>query len=172
VLIAPIAHLAEIELADANRALERWEHAMGACRRPNFDLWSHGLFEHGELIAVALSSSLICEHVAGFGRDEAFELARLCAARPHINRVMLRLWREMVFPPLCRVRGWSWAVSYQDEKLHSGNTYRHDGWVRLARSRSGTDARSGKRGRNKTIWGWHADAEKRRARAMDAARAA
>jgi hypothetical protein len=50
-----------------------------------------------------------------------------------------------------------WAVSYQDEALHDGDTYRFDGWTRLARSRSGTDHRSGKRDRNKTIWDWNAD---------------
>lgn len=160
-LIAPIAHVEAIEMSTCNAALTRWGHQMGPCNRPNGFLWGHGLFEHGELVAVTVSSALINETCAGLSRVEAFELARLCASRPHLCRVMLRLWREFVFPPLCRVHGWQWAISYQDQGLHTGNTYRFDGWVQLGQSHSGTDTRSGRKGRNKTIWGWNESHEAR-----------
>jgi antitoxin VapB len=163
-LIAPISHLAEIDLSEANKALVAWGHKMGPCNRPNGDMWAHGLFAHGRLAAVAIGSALISANVAGISRQDAFELARLCAARPDLCRVMLRLWREFAFPDLCRAKGWTWAISYQDEALHSGDTYRFDGWLMLKEhARSGTDQRSGRKGRSKTIWGWHSDPEIRRA---------
>jgi hypothetical protein len=154
VSLAPsIISLDQIELREANALLVLWDHQMGACNRPNGDTRAHGLFLHGKLVSVAITASLIAETCAGFNRSEAMELARLCACRPDINRVMLRLWRISVFPAFGR----DWAVSYQDEALHTGNTYRLDGWIRLARSRSGTDQRSGRKGRSKTIWGWNSD---------------
>jgi len=159
-LIDPIQHLAQIDLAEANQLLVKWGHKMGACNRPNGAIYAHAMFIHGQPAALAIGSSLIRETAAGFTRAEALELARLCAARPDLNRVMLRLWRECVFPAF----GCGWAISYQDEAMHTGDIYRFDGWVRLARSRSGTDARSGRKGRNKTIWGWHADKAIRLAR--------
>lgn len=64
--------------------------------------------------------------------------------------MVLRLWREFVFPAM----GYQFAISYQDAALHSGNLYRFDGWTRIGYSSSGTDARSGRRGRNKFIWQW------------------
>lgn len=164
ILIAPIAHIAQIDMDEANNALVSWGHRMGACNRPNADIWAHGLHEHGRLVAVAVTAGLVARTCAGFTRAEAVELARLCAARPDLCRVMLRMWREFVFPPLCHCYGYQWAVSYQDEALHSGDTYRFDGWVRLDRSRSGTDQRSGREGRSKTIWGWHPDPAERAAR--------
>lgn len=162
--IAPIAHIAQIDLEEANDALVSWDHKMGACNRPSADVWAHGLHEHGRLVAVTITAGLVRETCAGFTRAEAVELARLCAARPDLCRVMLRMWREFVFPALGQVYGYQWAVSYQDEDLHTGNTYRFDGWVQLGRSSSGTDKRSGRKGRRKTIWGWHPDAAARRAR--------
>lgn len=157
-LCPAIAHLEQVELTQANRHLEEWGHRMGPCVRPNADVWAHELFEHGRPVALCVTATLVRETCAGFTRDEAIELARLCAARPDLSRVMLRMWREFVFPAFFRSRGVAWAVSYQDEALHTGNLYRFDGWVPLGRSRSGTDSRSGRRGRNKTIWGWNADA--------------
>jgi len=154
----PIAHIQEIELSEANAALTAWGHKMGPCNRPNGQIWALGMFAHSELVAVTVSAALIRETAAGFGRSQAFELARLCAVRPDLCRVMLRLWREFAFPAHCRAHGFEWAISYQDEALHSGDTYRFDGWVRLREhARSGTDQRSGRKGRVKTIWGWHAD---------------
>jgi hypothetical protein len=152
--LAPsIMSLDQIDHRDASAALVRWGHRMGPCLRPYADLWSHGLFLHSELIAVTVTAGLVRESCGGLSRDQAIELARLCSSRPDTNRLMLRAWRVAIFPAYQR----SWAVSYQDEALHTGNTYRLDGWVKLARSRSGTDTRGGRKGRNKTIWGWHAD---------------
>jgi hypothetical protein len=157
-LIPPIAHIAAIELTDANAALVKWGHRMGACKRPNGNIWAHGLFAHGELVAVTISAALIRETCAGLTRAQAVELARLCASRPGLCRVMLRLWREFVYPAHCQRHGYEWAVSYQDESLHIGDTYRFDGWVRLREhARSGPDSRTGRPGRTKTIWGWHED---------------
>lgn len=165
-MIAPIVHLAAIDLGQANDALTAWGHAMGPCHRPDGLAWAHGLFASGELVAVTVTATLIRPTCAGLTRAQAGELARLCSARPDLCRAALRLWREFVFPIAAARYGWTWAVSYQDERLHTGNTYRFDGWVKLARSRSGTDSRSGKRGRVKTIWGWTADPIARRSVVM------
>ena len=153
-LAPPIARLEAVDLATLNACLEAWRHKMGPWRRPTYRGWFHALFHHDEPVAVTAAGDLIRERCAGFTRDQAIELGRLCAARPDLCRVMLRLWREMVFPDLCRAHGCEWALSYQDAVLHSGNLYRFDGWTRLATSRSGTDRRSGRRGRNKVVWGW------------------
>ncbi|WP_292212306.1 hypothetical protein [Mesorhizobium sp.] len=67
-------------------------------------------------------------------RHEAIELSRLCAARPDLSRVMLRMWRAFVCPTLCQECGFVWAVSYQDTAIHAGNLYRFDGWVQPATS--------------------------------------
>lgn len=163
-LVAPIAHLQAIDRMDLNRALHHWQHKMGMWHRPEFGPGlHHGLFHNGELVAVTAAGTLIRETCAGLRRDEAVELGRLCAARPGLCRVMLRLWREFVFPAL----GYEWAVSYQDAVQHTGNLYRFDGWVRLGTSRSGTDKRGDRRGYRKVIWGWSASAE-----ALDQRRAA
>jgi antitoxin VapB len=163
-LIAPIASFDSISLDELNDALVAWGHKMGEWRRPPYRGFFHGLREHGRLVAVLAAGDLIRETAAGMSRAEAFELGRVCAVRPHLNRVALRLWREMVFPDLCRVHGWRWCISYQDAALHSGDLYRFDGWVRLAYSRSGNDHRSGRKGRNKWVWGWCDDAEARQAK--------
>jgi antitoxin VapB len=157
-LAAPIQHLEQIDTAEANRLLVAWGHRMGACNRP-FQTWAHALFLHGEPMALTVTATLIREKCCGLDRRDAHELARLCAAAPWVNRVMLRLWRECVHPAF----GHPWAISYQDECLHTGNTYRLDGWLILGHSRSGTDQRSGAKGRKKTIWGWHGDAGARAA---------
>ena len=126
-----------------------------------------GLFAHGEIVAVAIASDLISETCAGYTRRQAMELARLCASKPNLCRAMLRLWREFVFSAHCKARGYDWAVSYQDESLHTGGTYRFDGWVRLKEhASSGTDRRSGLKGRTKTIWGWHEDQATRKDAAL------
>ncbi len=169
-LFGPLVSFDSISLAECNRCLVAWNHAMGPWRRPTFRGWFHGLRHGDELVGVTAAGDLIRETCAGFTRDEAVELARLCAARRDLNRVVLRLWREFVFPALCRAHGWTWAVSYQDRALHTGDLYRFDGWVPLARSRSGTDTRPGAKrwGRDKTIWGWCVDESVRKARRMAA----
>lgn len=150
VLFEEITHL------ELNACLIAWGHKMGPLRRPTRG-WAHGLRHDGRLVAVVSADTLIRERVAGLARSEALELSRLCAARPDLCRVALRLWRAFVFPALAAARGYSWALSYQDAVQHSGNLYRFDGWVPLARSRSGMDPRTGRVGRNKVIWGWCED---------------
>lgn len=149
-LVPPIAHLEAIDRGTLNLALH------GQWHRPEFRAsLFHGLFHNGQLVAVTAADALIRETCAGLDRTEAIELGRLCAARPGLCRVMLRLWREFVFPAL----GYRWVVSYQDAVQHSGNLYRFDGWIKLGTSSSGTDQRSQRRGRRKVIWGWSSAAE-------------
>ena len=160
-LVPPIAAIETIGRADVNACLVAWGHKMGPWNRPeNIPAWFHGLTSHGELVAVAAAGLLMAERVAGLRRTEAVELGRLCAASPTLCRPMLRLWREFVLPDLARAHGYGWAVSYQDAAMHTGNLYRFDGWVRLATSSSGPDRRSGRKGRNKVIWGWQIPMEK------------
>ena len=148
-----------IPAEDANRALIAWDHKMGAIRRPCFaDVATHGLLHDGRLVAVACTAGLIRPTVAGAAwltRENAVELARLCAERPGLCRVALRLWREFTWPTFGR----AYAVSYQDADLHTGNVYRFDGWQRVSYSASGTDTRSGRPGRRKWVWVWPRRAE-------------
>jgi DNA modification methylase len=153
----PAVTFGPITRAQLNTRLAAWGHAMGPCERPTKG-WSHGLAHQGELVAVAATDHLVTPQVAGLTRAEALELSRMCAVRRDLCRVALRLWREFVFRPLGEAYGYAWALSYQDEGLHTGGLYRFDGWLPLARTRSGTDNRSGRRGRNKTTWGWSPDA--------------
>jgi antitoxin VapB len=162
-IVAPIFHVEQIEGAESERALVAWGHKMGPCKRPMGRLVSHGFFAHGKMLALTVTADLVRETCAGLTRAEAIELARLCAAEDGICRPVLRLWRQFIFPAF----GKPWGVSYQDEALHTGNTYRFDGWVQLReRCRSGTDQRSHRKGRSKTVWGWNADPEARAAMKM------
>lgn len=150
---APIASLVPISLNQANELLIAWEHKMGPINRGNGYNRCYALLHNGAPVAVATTSTLIRENVAGMSmltRANCVELSRLCAERPALCRVMLRMWREFVFPAL----GYRYAVSYQDADLHTGNTYRFDGWKRAGYSHSGTDHRSGRKGRDKWIWVW------------------
>ena len=155
----PLAHVDVISLDEANVLLKEWGHRMGPIRRPIGDTWAHALFHEGRPVAVATTSSLIREHVGGglahLTREDTVELSRLCSSSRHLNRVMLRLWREFVLP----LRAPN-AISYQDADMHTGNTYRFDGWARAGFSRSGTDPRGGavRRGRRKWIWVWPPEA--------------
>lgn len=144
-----------IPLADANHYLMSWGHQMGELHRGNQGALCHALFHGGHPVAVTTASRLIAPVVGNcpwLTRDRAIELSRLCAERAGLCRVALRLWREFVFPAL----GFPFAVSYQDADLHTGATYRFDGWQRVGKSRSGTDTRSGRPGRNKWVWQWPA----------------
>jgi len=147
-----------IPLAEANALLVAWGHKMGPCKRGNARGWSHALMHEGRPVAVTVTATLIRERVGGAAhltRDNTIELARLCAERSGLCRVALRLWREFVFPAL----PYEWAMSYQDADLHSGNTYRFDGWTRVARARSGPDTRSGRAGRDKWVWVYRPNVE-------------
>lgn len=153
-LIEPLVSFDTIGIEDMNRCLVAWGHKMGPLNRPGMEAWFYGLRSHGKLVAVTAASRLPAETCGGFTRDQALELSRICAIAPDWCRVALRLWRQTVFPLLCRARGYQWAISYQDSALHSGDLYRFDGWVRIAFSHSGTDRRSGRAGRDKWIWAW------------------
>lgn len=159
----PLCHLEAIDIERANSLLIAWGHKMGACHRPIGRVAAHALFHRDSPIALTIAADLIRESCGGWSRAQAIELARLCAQREHLCRPMLRLWREFVLPDLMRVGGYVVAVSYADQALHSGNTYRFDGWEAVAESRSGTDQRSGRKGRRKTIWQWPRRAQLARA---------
>ncbi|HEY0983544.1 hypothetical protein [Schlesneria sp.] len=159
----PLVTFDEILLEQANNALLAWGHKMGPINRPmNGSVVSgggdtaHGLMFEGELVAVTTTSTLIRSNVAArpdLNRTNTIELSRLCSCSPHLCRVALRLWREFVFKPLQI----PFAISYQDKKLHTGATYKNDGWSRIGESRSGPDTRSGRQGRSKVIWMYAAD---------------
>jgi len=127
---------------------------MGPLARGNQGAICHALTHDGHAVAVTTASNLIAPTVGGgcawMTRDNTIELSRLCAARPGLCRVALRLWREFVFGSL----PYDYAVSYQDADIHTGNTYRFDGWRRVAYSHSGTDTRSQRPGRDKYVWQW------------------
>ncbi|HYE47293.1 MAG TPA: hypothetical protein VEA44_16130 [Caulobacter sp.] len=154
--LLPMVTFDVIEREELNRCLTAWGHLMGPCIRPAKG-WSHGLRHDGELVAVVATDGLIRPTCAGFTRDQAVELSRVCAVRRDLCRVAVRLWREFVFRQLAAGEGYTWAVSYQDQRLHVGDLYRFDGWLPVATSRSGTDKRSGKKGRRKVIWAWSPD---------------
>lgn len=152
--LLPTVTFEQVSLDAANQMLTDWQHRMGPLERGNSSGVHYALMHEGRPVAVAMAASLIRECVGGgnqhLTRENCIELARLCAARPGLCRVALRLWREFVFPNL----GHRAAISYQDADMHSGNTYRFDGWQRIGFSSSGTDARSGRKGRRKWIWAW------------------
>lgn len=154
-MMFPITSFEEVDRDEANRCLVAWHHKMGAIERGNESGRHFALMHHGRPVAIASQATLIRECVGGglqhLTRENCCELARLCAERPGLCRVALRLWREFVFPEL----GYQFAISYQDADLHNGNTYRFDGWTRSERiSSSGTDSRSRRKGRRKWVWSW------------------
>lgn len=161
-LLGPLVAFDAIDHDQLNRCLTDWGHRMGPLHRPRFGEFggAHALFHEGRAVAVVAHEKMIAAKTCGLDRDEAFELARVCAERPGLCRVAVRLWREFVFPSAARVGGYRWAISYQDRAMHKGTLYRHDGWVRLGHTSSGSDqrGREGKRaGRRKTVWGWTAE---------------
>lgn len=168
----PLVSFDAIDEGELNACLVQWGHKMGPLNRPTeYGFGAHGLRHNGRLVAVAAWSALVRENCAGMTflpRQTTTELSRVCAERPDLCRVIVRLWREFVFPGVCDARGHKWAVSYQDADLHSGDLYRFDGWLKLGEFRSGGhDPRTGRKGRTGFVWGWAADPA-----AMDAQRAA
>lgn len=151
----PMVRFDPISIGVANDGLVAWAHKMGPLNRPfqSLDL-GHGLFHGDDLVACTTTSTLMNRNIGGglthITRANALELSRLCAVRPGLCRVALRLWREFVFPGL----GVPIVISYQDADLHNGNTYRFDGWERLAYCRGTPDRRSGREARNKYVWAW------------------
>lgn len=151
----PLVTFEEISKDEANYLLIKWSHKMGPLNRGKQPGLHYALLDNGNPVALTSQSTLIAPVVGGgcnyMTRDNTIELSRLCAERPGLCRVALRLWREFVFP----LTGYEYAMSYQDADLHNGNTYRFDGWKRVGGiARSGTDTRSGRKGRNKYIWQW------------------
>lgn len=159
----PVVSLTQISREELNALLVKWGHKMGPLRRPIDSGACYGLVADRGISAVISHSSLVRERILGddsLNRQTTIEVSRLCAERPGLCRVALRLWREFVFPDL----GYQVAISYQDADLHSGNTYRFDGWTRIGFSASGTDTRSGRKGRRKWIWAWSNSIELKRAK--------
>ena len=153
-LLSPMVYLEMIDQPSVDIFLLENAHKMGVCHRPIGKLVSHGLFAHERLRAITVTADLVSETCGTLTREEAIELARLCSDDHSLCRVMLRLWREFIFPAFRK----EWAVSYQDETLHNGNIYRFDGWRKIAvKQRSGTDKRSGRIGRIKTVWAWNSN---------------
>lgn len=148
----PLATFEGVELPFANELLSRFGHRIGQINRPCGDVVGHCLFVRDDPVAVCVTAPLVRENVAkrkDLTRENTIELARLCANDPAWCRVAVRLWREIVFPDT----GAMYAISYQDEDMHTGNTYRFDGWTKIVEhASSGTDRRSGRKGRSKTIW--------------------
>lgn len=162
----PLACFDGVELHEANKLLVAWEHKMGPIRRPMNGSprtgggdEAHVLFFEGVPVAVTVTSTLINKNVAqrrDLTRANTIELSRVCAARPHLCRVAIRLWREVLFPLLPHRH----AISYQDAVVHSGDLYRFDGWKCIVQSaRSGPDTRSGRKGRRKKVWLWSKPSE-------------
>ena len=152
----PVCTFEHIEIGEANELLVKWKHKMGPLNRPLYGQnTAHALTHNGRPVAVTILSGLIsptigngCDYLT---RENTCELSRLCAERPGLCRVAIRLWREFVFAE----SGFEYAISYSDNDLHNGNTYRFDGWkIVVKNARSGTDQRSGRKGRDKTVWQW------------------
>lgn len=157
-LVVPIARIEAIELCQANSLLTEWGHKMGPIRRPKFSFETHhALFEDNVPVAVICAGETVRQVVGqtGIRREDCVELTRLCAAREHLCRPFLRLWREICFPRIARAHNRTLAVSYQDESLHSGNVYRFDGWLDIGKGGGGgSDRRGGAKGRKLRIWAW------------------
>jgi hypothetical protein len=161
-LVVPICGLFPVDLERANALLVEWGHRLGPVNRP-FRSEAFVLNLDGRAIAAAVSASIVSDTVAGYGRQEVVELARLGRdpAHPWVLRVMLRLWREV-----CAPRWACWpvraAISYSKNSMHAGDMYRFDGWEKgrtdcgssgggaWSRKRYAEDAVHG----SKTLWLW------------------
>lgn len=155
----PLVTFDLIDNQRADDALVAWGHWLGACNRP-FAKQSFGLEIEGELLAVAISASLINETCGGYQRHQAVELARLCAHPDHrdLTRVALRLWR--VIAPITWGRKY-WPVvalvSYSNAARHTGDIYRFDGWRKVCDVKAGTAGKTWTRPRKapyeaKAVW--------------------
>lgn len=158
-MLIPLVSFDRISQTQANFCLGEWAHKMGPCERPfpvqcfalRHEGYTRAVIMHGPPVAPQIATEVMGQELQ---RERTVEVVRLCAWKPGLCRVVLRLWREFVFPSLQKEGGIKWAISYQDAELHTGNTYRFDGWERIHYSSSGTDARSGRAGRKKWIWLW------------------
>ena len=58
-LAAPIVHVEAIEMQESYKLLLFWEHRMGACNRLNANIWAHGLFVHGAIVALSITATTV-----------------------------------------------------------------------------------------------------------------
>lgn len=155
----PLLTVGEVELGDANRLLELWDHPLGACRRP-FGSQSAILSIDGVPVAVTVSASIVSATVDGRARGTVVELARIARAPSHpwVLRPMLRIWRAEL------AQRWPYwpvaaAASYALPGT-PGGLYRFDGWRRVGpvRKSGGGGTWGGKSAANvvgdglKTLW--------------------
>lgn len=128
----PVVGIMPMALEAANELLESWGHRLGSVHRP-FHSEAFALEVQGAPVSVAVSASIVSNHVLDFGRQEVVELARLCShpEAPWATRVMLRLWREVCAPlwPCWPIKA---AVSYSHDGHGTGDVYRFDGWRKAA----------------------------------------
>lgn len=161
----PLAGVHRIDVALANECLVAWQHKLGACERP-FRQEAYALELGDQIVAVAISASIVNGPVAGFQRTEVVELARLAACVPWANRIMLRLWRE-VCAPLWACWPVKAAVSYSLNAQHRGDLYRFDGWERVRSDCGSSGGGTWSSARNaddpakgsKSLWVWRYGAE-------------
>lgn len=157
-LLPPLVDMVAIDRGQLNACLVDWQHTIGPLCRPPYALEAiYALREAGQPVAVVAFSETVRETIGNtrLRREEVVELSRLCAVRPRLCRVMLRLATESLFPSISRSVGRPWLISYQDEGAHSGDTYRFDGWCVIGGGgRGGPDSRSGRPGRKLKMWGW------------------
>jgi antitoxin VapB len=173
-LIDPLVSFDLIDRDEANECLVRWGHKMGANNRPLYRApIDFGLREMGELQGVICCDTLIRE-TCGLNRHTGFELSRLCAAAPRISRALIRLFTEFAYPAIVRTWGTPWAISYQNAKMHRGDLYRFDGWLRLRETSGGSDPRASDEtvsASQRVIWGWHPSSTERATKAAEMAKA-
>ena len=126
-MLIPLISFDRIDPGEANRYLVFWAHKMGPCTRP-FPVKAYSLVHNTEVVGVIMHGPIISPQLATevmgdtLTRARTIEVTRLCAARPHLCRVVLRLWREFAFPDLVANGECQFAVSYQDADAHTGNT--------------------------------------------------
>lgn len=150
---------------------EEADHWLGGCDRP-FGRISYGQYVRGSLVGVAISASTPNEKCAGLSRYEVVELVR-CSARDgwrEQTRTILRNWRTLAAEDWATKYGAHWPamwgyVSYANNRRHTGDLYRFDGWKIIGKSKGstagGTWSRPRKSSEPMTIWGWEVPAERR-----------
>jgi hypothetical protein len=128
----------QLSRKEANLLVERFEHPLGAARRPfGHDCW--GLAVDGEAIAVAMGLSTVSARVhKDLVRGNVVELGRLArhSDHPRVLRVMLRCWTDFLAQrwPYWEVEA---AVSYAlnglrgKPRVKAGDLYRFDGWTKI-----------------------------------------
>ena len=139
----PISLLYPISIEEANDFLVRVDHKLGPDDRP-FGQEAYGFKVRNNLVSVAMSGSIVGSTSAGYPMKQVVELTRLASTEKWMNRVMLRLWRE-----LCGPRWAYWpvkaAVSYSHNAMHRGDIYRFDGWEKVTETAGSSGGGLGRR---------------------------